>query len=108
MSTPQVRDTHAAYRDALIEEHASYVRAGRTAAAGHVAAVLLADYDYDVRPAAQTAQRPEPGIPETTAAARPPEAAVEPKAQAPQTKATQPRTAVKKAATSKPAAPKND
>ncbi|MCM1972323.1 hypothetical protein [Streptomyces sp. G1] len=77
MSTPEIRDTRAAYRDALIEEHASYVRAGRTAAAEHVARVLLAEYDHDVTPAAPAAE-PEPEPVKETAAAEPaPERAVE-------------------------------
>ncbi|MFJ2004810.1 hypothetical protein [Streptomyces chartreusis] len=82
----------------MIEEHASYVRAGRTEQAEHVAAVLLADYDHDVEATTEeTGERPTPGEQENAASAPPPEAAVEPK---PAKKAAPP---ARKAAPSKPA-----
>lgn len=53
------------YRDALIEEHASYVRAQRIEDAEHVAGVLRDQYGYDVggqakgeSPKLQTAAEP--------------------------------------------------
>lgn len=97
-----MRDIEAAYKDALIEEHAGYVRAGRTAEAEHVAEVLKDRYDHDVAksgPGASAASGPEKV--ETTAAARPPEAAVESKPPAKKVAAS-PKTAAKKAAASNP------
>lgn len=99
------------YKAAMIDEYESYMRAKRTKDAQHVAKTLLDTYGYDVtaQEEPEKEQAAEPSVaPETTAAAPPPEAAVEPKAQAPQPKTNQPRTAAKKAAPSKPAASKNN
>ncbi|MFJ4365070.1 hypothetical protein ACIP4S_13055 [Streptomyces chartreusis] len=94
---PRLRDVDSAYRDGMIDEHAAHVRANRTELAKHVAAVLLADYDYDVEAATEdTVERPTPGEKENAAAAPPPETAVEPK---PAKKAAPP---ARKAAASKP------
>lgn len=75
-----MRDIEAAYRDALIEEHASYVRGGRTAEAENVAEVLRKRYDHDVNAKTEPAKKPEASAaPERADAEKPPEAAVEPK-----------------------------
>lgn len=70
-----MRDIEAAYKDALIEEHAGYVRAKRTAEAEQVAQVLRDRYGYDV----DGESKKETPAPEKADAERPPEAAVDPK-----------------------------
>lgn len=77
-----MRDIEAAYKDALIEEHASYVRANRTAEAEQVAQVLRDRYDHDVADKGE-AEKPKKAeqapAAERADAAKPPEAAVDPK-----------------------------
>lgn len=78
-----MRDIEAAYKDALLEEHASYVRAGREAEAEHVAGVLKGQYGHDVakksnEDGGEKEKKPEPA-PERADAEKAPEAAVEPK-----------------------------
>lgn len=76
-----MRDIEAAYKDALIEEHASYVRANRTAEAEQVAQVLRDRYDHDVAikgDGGAKEKSPEPA-PERADVEKPPEAAVDPK-----------------------------
>lgn len=76
-----MRDIEAAYKDALIEEHAGYVRAGRTEDAEHVAATLKDRYDHDVTNEGIEAPAPEPkkAEAEKADAGKAPEAAVDPK-----------------------------
>lgn len=77
-----MRDIEAAYKDALIEEHAGYVRANRTAEAEQVAQVLRDRYGHDIDGGggderlkkAESAQAPE-----KAQAEKAPEAAVDPK-----------------------------
>lgn len=64
------------YKDALIEEHASYVRAKRTKDANHVAAVLKEQYGHDV--AASGAEQPQQA-PERADADKAPENTADPK-----------------------------
>lgn len=75
------RDIKSAYKAALIEEYESYLRAGRKAAADHVAGVLLAEHDYRVRDDGQEENEKavEPSAPENTAQSAPKESAVEQK-----------------------------
>lgn len=99
------------YKAAMIDEYESYVRAKRTKDAEHVAQALLDRFGYDVHaepeseesgPAAET--KDVAPAPQTTAAAKPPEAAVEPQPK-PATAAAKP-AAAKKTATAKTAAAK--
>jgi hypothetical protein len=88
------------YKRAMIEEYEGHVRARRTELAEHVAQTLLDQYGYDVD--AQEDDEPQDPAetadsgpaPETTAAASPPEAAVEPRPQPP-TAETKPAAAKK-------------
>ena len=76
-----MRDIEAAYKDALIEEHAGYVRANRSAEAEQVAQVLRDRYDHDVTrksDGGEKVKEPEPA-PERVDAGKAPEAAVDPK-----------------------------
>lgn len=75
-----MRDIEAAYKDALIEEHASYVRASRTAEAEEVAQVLRDRYGHDVDgEGGNEKSEKETPAPEKAEAEKPPEAAVDPK-----------------------------
>jgi hypothetical protein len=96
------RDIQAAYRDAMIEEHAAYKNAGRAEDAAHVADTLKARFDYDVDASSGPADPPDeekapekPAAPEHAAAEKAPETAAEPK----------PAQAAKKAAPGRPARP---
>lgn len=80
-----MRDVDAAYKAALVDEYASYRRAGRTADASQVAAVLRDQYGVEVEPVKESAKQ-EPAkdkAVETAAPERvdekPPEATVDPK-----------------------------
>jgi hypothetical protein len=98
----ELRDVDADYKAAYVDEYRSYKQAGRHEDAARVAAILRDRYGVDVDAAEAEApvQRPEPGEAETTAAAPPPEAAVEPKPAA--QKAPARKTAAKKTAPAKP------
>jgi hypothetical protein len=75
-----MRDIEAAYKDALIEEHASYVRASRTAEAEQVAQVLRDRYDHDVDgESGEKSEKAESAPTERADAERLPEAAVDPR-----------------------------
>jgi hypothetical protein len=79
-----VRDVKKDYRDAMVAEYASLVRAGRAEEAEHVAESLREQFDYDVSPKRGRAKKEEPEqTRETTAAAPAPENTAEPKAPAP-------------------------
>lgn len=73
-----MRDIEAAYKDALIEEHAGYVRASRTAEAEQVAQVLRDRYGHDVGGEKSKKAESAPAA-ERADVAKPPEAAVDPK-----------------------------
>lgn len=75
------RNIKSAYKAALIEEYESYRRSGRHAEARHVARVLLAEHDHDVRGDGKTDKETavEPGPPEDTAVSAPKETTVEAK-----------------------------
>jgi hypothetical protein len=74
-----MRDIEAAYKDALIEEHASYVRANRTAEAEQVAQVLRDRYDHDVTRGGDDEQADQAPTSERADVEKLPEAAVDPK-----------------------------
>lgn len=82
-----MRDVKKDYRDAMVAEYASLVRAGRAEEAEHVAESLREQFDYDVAPAKARRAKTDKEAPdqpaETTAAAPPPETTAEPKAAAP-------------------------
>lgn len=79
-----MRDIKDAYRQALVEEHEAYVRAGRTAEAEHVAGVLSKHYGVDVAPqkaeTAETAETESEDAPERADKDRPPENTAKPPA----------------------------
>ena len=76
-----MRDIEAAYKDALIDEHEGYVRAGRTAEAEQVAEALKDRYDYDVdkRDGDAKKEKEPSSAPERADAEKAPETAVDPK-----------------------------
>lgn len=97
-----MRDIDADYKAAYLADYEAYRQAGRDKDADRVARILRDQYGHDVAaaddgPVEKQEPQTEPVTPETTAAARPPEAAVEPK---PPAKKTAParKTAVKKTA----------
>ncbi|MFI6249043.1 hypothetical protein [Streptomyces sp. NPDC051016] len=103
------RNIDADYRDGMIREYGAYATSGRTEQAEHVAAVLLAEYDYDVNaePEDDGAQdgdgdgsekTEDPQAPETASQDGPEQA----KTETPPQKTTQPRAA-KKTTAAKPA-----
>ena len=70
------------YKQALIEEHDSYVRSGRAEDAKGVAKVLKEQYGHDVSKedeASEDKSKLASTLPENAVAEKPPEAAVEPK-----------------------------
>ncbi|MEU6552108.1 hypothetical protein ABZ915_17755 [Streptomyces sp. NPDC046915] len=71
------------YKAALIEEHDSYVRSGRTQDAKEVARILKAQYDHDVAKKDDGGGEDKPKLattlPENTAAEKPAEDTAEPK-----------------------------
>ncbi|WP_435251700.1 hypothetical protein [Streptomyces tendae] len=90
-----MRDIEADYKAAYLADYEAYARDGRTEDAARVAQILKDRFGYDVDQEQGEGQEQgdggqEPAVPETTAAARPPEAAVEPK---PPAKKTTPRKA---------------
>lgn len=88
-----MRDIEADYQAAYLADYENYVRDGRTEDAARVAQILKDRFGYNVDQGEGQEQGDggqEPTVPETTAAARPPEAAVEPK---PPAKKTTPRKA---------------
>ena len=94
------------YKQALIEEHESYVRARRTKDAEQVAAVLREQYGHEVGEARVETKAKEPA-PQTTAEPRPPEAAVAPKPE-PASAEVKPTAAKKTAAKRAQAKPAED
>lgn len=102
----EARNVGDAYKAAMIDEWRSYVTAGRTAQAEHVAEMLRVEYDYDVRGGSRK-KKPEeakeqavvPAPAENTAAAKPAEAVVEAKQEE---RKPAPRTAAKKTAPARP------
>ncbi|SHI68220.1 hypothetical protein [Streptomyces sp. 3214.6] len=95
------------YKQAMIREWESYAASGRTEQAGHVAGVLLAEYDYDVHDDGQEKKEKavEPPAAETTVESAPKETAVEPK---PDTVRQAPAAAKKTTAKKTTAAPAKD
>jgi hypothetical protein len=67
------------YKDALIEEHASYVRAKRTKDANHVAAVLKEQYGHDVAESGAEKDEEPQRAPERADAEKAPENTADPK-----------------------------
>lgn len=75
-----MRDIDAAYKDALVEEYEGYVRAGRSADAKQVAAVLKDRYDHDVAKQDSDTEEKKPSpAPERADAEKAPENTAEPK-----------------------------
>jgi uncharacterized membrane protein len=79
-----VRDINRAYRDAMAQEYAALVSAGRDDEAEHVAEELKSQYDVEVRPAREKkAAAPEepkaPAVPERADVPHPPENTAEPR-----------------------------
>ncbi|MFB7736171.1 hypothetical protein ACFC08_17655 [Streptomyces sp. NPDC056112] len=77
----EVRDEDADYLAARIADYQAYRRAGQKQRAAAVADVLRTQHGYNVdddKGDKEPAAAPDPAVPETTAVAPPPEAAVEP------------------------------
>lgn len=99
----RTRDIDGDYRNAYIAEYEGYVRVGRHEAAENVARLLREQYGHDVdaeQAHTEPPVSPEATTVETTAEARPPEAAVEPKPAA--KKAAPRKTAAKKTTAAPP------
>ncbi|MER6534689.1 hypothetical protein ABT215_12940 [Streptomyces sp900105755] len=95
------------YKQALIEEHESYVRAKRTKDAEHVAEVLREQYGYDVGGHEKAETKTAEQAPQTAAEPRPPEATVPPKPE-PAGAEAKPTVAKKTAAKRAPSKPVED
>ena len=98
-----MRDIEADYKAAYLSEYTALARTGRTEDAARVAQILRDCFGLEVdggqeQDAGDPVEVPEPVLPETAAAARPPESAADPK---PPVKKTAP---ARKAAAKKPQA----
>lgn len=79
-----MRDIETAYKDALIDEHEGYVRAGRIEDAEHVAGILKDRYGHSIASESEgdddkTAAKEPPQAPEKADAEKLPENAMDPK-----------------------------